>query len=238
TLTTTTDCNCGAKCSLGGKVSARWAHPSGFNLDKLEVKGNGSVAVETSLTDVAPGVKFEFKGDDQCKSDLGVQYKHEMATANVEFDVAEFSAVNASVLAGSGAFTGGASTTLTLGDRMDLTRFDFAASYSVAKELFAGLHITNKFSKYALSLGYFACPKYQLAGVFNFTPEKSATHLVFGGSYKCNPDTTVKAKADSDGVLGLSVKQMLSSNCSITTAAQVPSSDFSAYKLGISGSIG
>ena len=219
-------------------MSAKWSHPSGFNLDKFEVKGNGSVTVETSLTGVAPGVKFEFKGDDQNKGDLGLEYKHELATANVEFDVAEFSAVNASVLAGSGPFTGGASTSVSLGDKMDVTKFDLAASYSLAKELFAGLHITNKFSKYALSLGYFAGANYKLAGVFNFTPEKSATHLTVGGAYKCNPDTTVKAKANSDGVLAFSVKQMLSSNCSVTAAAQVPSSDFSAYKLGICGSIG
>lgn len=219
-------------------MSAKWAHPSGFALDKLEVKGNGSVVVETSLSGVAPGVKFEFKGDDQSKGDLGVVYKNEHATANVEVDVAEFSTVNASVLAGTGAFTGGASAALSLGDKMDFTKFDVAGSYSIAKELFAGLHVTNKFSKYALSLGYFAGSNYKLAGVFNFTPEKSATSLTVGAAYKCNPDTTIKAKANSEGVLAFSVKQMLSSNCSITTAAQVPSSDFSAYKLGVSGTLG
>jgi hypothetical protein len=219
-------------------VAAKWAHESGFALDKLEVKGNGSVVVETSLAGVFPGGKFEFKGDDQNKGDLGVVYKHELATANVEFDVAEFSAVNASVLAGKGAFTGGASATLALGDKMDFTKFDVCGSYSVGKDIFAGLSVTNKFSKYALSLGYFACSNCKLAGVFNFTPEKSATSLQIGGAYKCNPDTTIKAKANSEGVLGFSVKQMLSKDCSITAAAQVPSSDFSAYKLGINGVIG
>mmetsp|Transcript_21973 Transcript_21973/g.32031 ORF Transcript_21973/g.32031 Transcript_21973/m.32031 type:complete len:277 (-) Transcript_21973:188-1018(-) len=238
-LTTTTDYTCnGGKASLGGKVSLKWAHPSGFAIDKLEMKNSGNVVVETSLTGVAPGLKFEFKGDDSNKGDLGAIYKHDLATAAVEFDVAEFSSIKGSVLAGQGPFAGGASASVSLGDKVDVKSMDFCGSYSVAKEMFAGLHVTNKFKNYALSLAYLAGGKYSLAGVFNFAPEKSTTSLRIGGSYKCNPDTTIKGKVDCNGKVAVSVKQMLSSNCSVNTSVEVPSSDLSAYKLGVAATLG
>lgn len=239
TLTTTTDFNCnGGKCSVGGKVSAKWAHESGFALDKLEVKNNGSVVVETSLSGVAPGLKFEFKGDDSNKGDLGAIYKTQQYTATAEVDVAEFSSAKASLLAGTGPYTGGASATISLGDKVDVKSFDVAGSYAVANNYFAGLSVTNKFSKYALSLAYLAGSNYTLAGLFNFTPEKSATSLTFGGIYKCNPKTNVKAKINSEGTLSVSVKQFLASDCSVTAATELPTKDFSAYKFGITASLG
>jgi len=239
TLTTTTDLNCGAgKCSVGGKVSAKWAHESGFTLDKLEVKNNGSVVVETSLNGVAPGLKFEFKGDDSNKGDLGAVYKTQQYTAAAEVDVAEFSSAKASVLAGSGPYNGGASASVSLGDKVDVKSFDVAASYAVASQYFAGLSVTNNFSKYAFSFAYFGGSNYTLAGVFGFTPEKSATSLTLGGIYKCNPKTNVKAKINSEGTVALSVKQFLASDASVTAAVEVPTKDFSSYKFGLTASLG
>merc|ERR1719390_78888 len=52
----------GGKTSLLGKISAKWAHESGFAIDKVEMKSDGSLSTETSLSGVAPGLKFEFKG--------------------------------------------------------------------------------------------------------------------------------------------------------------------------------
>lgn len=238
-MTTTTDFNCnGGKCSVGGKVSAKWAHESGFALDKLEVKNNGSVVVETSLSGVAPGLKFEFKGDDSNKGDLGAVYKTPQYTAAAEVDVAEFSSAKASLLAGTGPYTGGASATVSLGDKVDVKSFDVAGSYAVANNYFAGLAVTNKFSKYALSFAYFGGANYTLAGLFNFTPEKSATSLSVGGLYKCNPNTNIKAKINSEGTLAVSVKQFLAKDCSVTAATELPTKDFSAYKFGITASLG
>mmetsp|Transcript_24339 Transcript_24339/g.24946 ORF Transcript_24339/g.24946 Transcript_24339/m.24946 type:complete len:277 (-) Transcript_24339:211-1041(-) len=239
TLTTTTELNSnGGKVSVGGKVSAKWAHESGFALDKLEVKNNGSVVVETSLTGVAPGLKFEFKGDDSNKGDLGVVYKQQQYTAAAEVDVAEFSAAKASVLAGTGPYTGGASATVSLGDKVDFKSFDVAGSYSVSQKYFAGLSVTDKFSKYGLSLAYFGGGAYTLAGLFDFKPETSAKLLTFGGAYKCNPNTNIKAKVNSNGIVSASVKQSLSTDASVTFATEIPTNDFSAYKFGITASLG
>lgn len=43
------------------------------------------------MTGVAPGLKFTFKGDDNLKGDLGVEYGIENTTLAGELDVVEFS---------------------------------------------------------------------------------------------------------------------------------------------------
>jgi hypothetical protein len=207
-------------------------------LDKLEVKNNGSVVVETSLSGVAPGLKFEFKGDDANKGDLGAVYTTPQYTATAEVDVAEFSSAQASVLAGTGPYTGGASAAFSLGDKVDVKSFDVAGSYAVAQNYFAGINVTNKFSKYALSFAYLAGSNYTIAGLLNFVPEKSSTSLTLGGLYKCNPNTNIKAKINSEGTLALSVKQFLAKDCTVTAATELPTKDFSAYKFGITASLG
>lgn len=239
TLTTTTELNSnGGKVSVGGKVSAKWAHESGFTLDKLEVKGDGSVVVETSLTGVAPNLKFEFKGDDKNKGDLGVVYKAPQYTAAAEFDIAEFASAKASVLAGTGPYAGGASATISLGDKVDVKSFDVAGSYAVAKKFFTGLSVTNKLSKYGLSFAYFGASNYTVAGLIDFKPESSEKTLTVGGIYKCNPNTNIKGKVNSNGVVSLSVKQFLASDATVTVATELPTNDFSAYKFGVTASLG
>jgi hypothetical protein len=207
-------------------------------LDKFEVKNNGSVALETTLNGVAPGLKLEFKGDDANKCDLGAVYTTPQYTATAEVDCAEFSSAQASVLVGTGPYTGGASAAFSLGDKVDVKSFDVAGSYALANNYFAGLNVTNKFSKYVLSFSYLGASNYTLAGLLNFVPEKSTTSLTLGGVYKCNPNTNIKAKINSEGTLALSVKQFLAKDCTVTAAAELPTKDFSAYKFGVSASLG
>jgi len=239
TLTQTTEANFGGgKSSLGGKVSAKWAHPSGFSLDKFEVKSSGNVVVETSLADLSPGLKLEFKGDDANKGDLGAVFKNQKLTATAELDIAQFSGVSGSVVTGSGPYTGGVSAALSLGDKFELKSLDLFGSYSVPKNLFAGLLVSNHFSKYSVSLAYLAGKNYTVSGLVDYASEKAVTNVSVGGAYKCNPDTSLKAKFNSNGTLSFSVKQLLSDDCSVTAVAEVPSKDLSAFKLGLTASLG
>lgn len=237
TLTTTTDIHCGTCKSLGGKISTKWAHESGFAVDKFDLKSNGGVAIETSLSGVAPGLKFEFKGDDSNKADLGAVYKHELATVSAELDVAEFSSLKTSVLGGNNKFTAGASVGLCLGDKFDFKTLDVAASYKLDK-IFTAFSVTEKFSRYGLSLAYFGCPKWSVAAQASFAPETSATAGCFIGTYKCNPNTQVKAKMCTEGNVGISLKQTLDKNASAVAAVGFPISDISAVKYGVTLTLG
>lgn len=235
-LTITTDY---AKSSLSGKVAAKWAHESGFALEKLEVDKNAGITIETSLKGAIPDVKFEFKGNDSNKGDLLATYSTSIATVVGQLDVAEFSGFNVSALAQSGAFTGGAAVAVSLGDSTDVKKFDVAGSYNCSDfKTFAGLKISDKFATYTGSIGYFACPKVSVGGEIKFKPESSAFSALIGGMYKCNPNTQLKAKVSSEGAVNFSVKQSLSNNCSITSSLATSSKNFGDYKLGFVGNLG
>jgi serine protease inhibitor ecotin len=234
-LTITTDCD---KSSLSGKVAAKWAHESGFAVDKLEINKNVGITVETSLKGAVPNTKFEFKGNDSNKGDLLATYSSDVATVVGELDVSEFSRLNVSALAGSGPYTGGASVALALSDSPDVKKFDVAGSYKCCDKLFTGLKISDKFANYTASVGYTACPKASIGTQISFKPENSAFSALIGGSYKCNPDTQMKAKVSTDGAVNFSVKQNLSNNCSGTFTVATSSKNFGDYKLGLVGNLG
>jgi hypothetical protein len=235
-LTVTTDY---AKSALTGKVAAKWAHESGFAIDKMELNKNAGITIETSLKGAIPNVKFEFKGNDSNKGDLLATYSCDAATVVGQVDVAEFSGFNLSALAKSGAFAGGASVAVSLGDSADIKKFDVAGSYTCSDcKTFAGLKISDKFANYTGSVSYAACPKAAVGGEFSFKPESSAFSALIGGSFKCNPDTQLKAKVSCEGAVNFSVKQSLSKNCSVTSTLATSSKNFGDYKLGFVGNLG
>lgn len=202
------------------------------------MKSDGSLLTETSLTGVAPGLKFQFKGDDSSRGDISATYKHANATATAELDVVEFSKVSASILGGNDVFALGVSAAAKLGDKADVTALDVAGSYKVNDKLFAGINTTKKFSQYNLSLSYAHCKKATLGGLFTYQPDTSASSVTLGGAYKCNPNTTVKGKVNTDGVISVSVKQSCPSKCVVVGAVEADSRDFSQVKFGATITLG
>jgi len=236
-VTTTTDVSCCGVKALGGKISTKWAHDSGFAVEKFELKSNGGVAIETSLSGVAPGLKFDFKGDDSNKAELSTTYKHELATATAEVDVAEFRTVKASVLGGNNKFNAGAAVGVCLGDKFDVSTLDVAATYKLDKFL-TGFSVTEKLAKFGVTFGYFGCPKYSSVAQFTFVPESSTLRGFLIGTYKCNPNTQVKVKANCQGDIGVSLKQNLDKNASLVAAVGLNASDISAVKYGVTLTLG
>jgi len=237
-ITSTTDFNSkGGKTSLDGKVSAKWAHESGFTLDKLELKNDGSLVTESSMTGLYPGVKLEFKGDDSFKGDLGVIYSCSAATVSAEVDLVEFSSVKASAFGRAGPVNLGAALELRTGDKAELKTIDVAASYA-AHNAFVGLKTSNKFARYDSSVSYALNEKSTLAGLVSFTPEKSACNGTFGATYKCCSEYDLKVKANCDGILSASVKRTIGKGFSVVGSTQVDIHDPAAFRLGVVTTLG
>ena len=232
----------GKKATLAGKVAGKWSHgKSGFCLDKLEIKPDGAMAIETSLTGVAPGLKLEFKGDDSFKGDLSVIYKNAVVTATADLDLLEFSKLKSAVVARTGPYTAGASTSVDIGgkNKIEFKSADVSLGYIIPKRLFAVVKTAKWFSEFNFSFAYEARSDITLSTLYTFNPKNSsASSLIVAGLYKCNPSTALKLKVDSKAVVGASIKQALDKYATATIGAEVDLAKVSAYKLGVTTTIG
>jgi hypothetical protein len=234
TLTSNTQ-YCEKENKLVPKVAVKWAHASGFTLEKFESTVDAKFALETSLTGAAPGLKLEFKGNDAEKADLLFTYKHDLATVTGEFDISGFSAAKLSVSAGTGAVAVGGSADVKISKAaVESTTFNLGLGYTVPK-IFAGLRAEKNFSNYAALVSYNV--KDDLTVVAKVTHSAKETGATVGAVHKCNPDTTLKAKVTSGGVFSASVKQAFDKKFTVTGSAEIPS-NLNNLKFGVNATLG
>jgi len=218
------------------KLTTKWTHPSGFTLEKFELSGDCKTTVETSLNDVAPGLKIEFKGNDCDKADASFNYSFSHATITGEFDVNNFSSVKTSVNGGEGPFTLGASADLKIAkSSIESTTFGVGAGYTVPKQLFVGLRANKNFSDFSALFSYHVNKDLTVATVASHCGKGPCATVAT--VYKCNPDTVIKVKATSGGVLSASVKQAFEKKFSVIGSVEVPS-DFNNVKFGVNATLG
>lgn len=221
---------------LTPKLSLKWAHHSGFTVEKLEADASGKITVETSLVNVAPGLKLEFKGKDADKADLLFTYFNPAATVTGEVDLSNLSSAKLAVTAGSGPIIAGASTNLKLAkSTLDSATFGLALSYSIPQQLLVTARADNNLSSYTAHVSYAAAKNILLAGqVQHAGKEPSAVVAV---QYACNPCTTAKFKATTGGVFSASVKQALDKKFNVVGSAEFRN-NFSNIKLGVNATLG
>jgi len=222
--TNTTYENSKNPASLSSKVSAKYAHASGFTLEKFEVGSTGSVTAETSLAGAADGLKLEFKGNDSDKGDVSFTYTTPKATFTALVDVLKLKKAEASVSSGHGAFTGGASASIGTSPYA-LSTTTLAVGYSVPKVFNASIKADKNFEKnfslYKGLFSYTATKDITLAGEVSYPTNKPAA-FALAGVYKCNPKTIIKLKAISSGVINASAKHEIDAakKCSAVATAQ------------------
>ena len=212
-----------SKESLTTSLSGKWAHASGFTLDKIKFSGPGEpIVVENSLEGVIPDLKLEFQGDDKSKGDLLATYKIKPATIKAKFDLTNQKTGEVSATAGSGAVTAGAIVSFKAADKKP-TEYDFSVSAAyVQGPLTAGIVSSAFFKKFDLLASYVAAKDIVVAGRVIASKKDSGFSFseVLAGTYQCNPNTFLKAKVTSDAVLGLSIKQKLDKSLSVVAWAE------------------
>lgn len=240
-LTTTVAYDPSKETKLSTKLSAKFAHPTGFTLEKLEMANDGSVTTETSLVNTTPGLKFEFKGNDSesnSKGDLSFIYKHKVATLTGEIDAMSFSKVNGSVSAGYGSFLAGANADLKIANSsISSSTFAVGASYEIPKSLFASVLASKNLSEFSGMCRYSATPLVTMAANVRYSTKVNAPTGVLAGIYKCNDTTTMKVKVSSEGVANLSVKQILDKKFVVVGSAALPSS-LKSVAFGVNATLG
>jgi Eukaryotic porin len=219
---------------LSPKISVKYAHSSGFTVEKFEVASDGKITTETSLNGTYPGLKLEFKGNDSDKGDLSLQFNHKLATLTADVDALSFKNASGSVLGGHGPFTFGSSVALKLAKgSVESSTITLGAGYAFDKQAFGAVKAKN-FSDFSAIFSYTASPVITFAALLNAAKGYSGS---LGLLYKCNPQTTIKAKIASSGDVNASVKQNFPGKLSVVAAAQVPST-LASYKFGIAATLG
>jgi hypothetical protein len=181
---------------IGNKVSFKWAGSNGFSLDKLEISDGRNFVTETSLTNLYPGLKTEFKSNSaKGKNDLGLIFKHQFATVTADVNLPKFDKINASILGGASGFSAGAAATL---DNQELKGLKFVAAYSPCKALFASVRAENNFDLVKVALSHSALAPKVVVGAsvdhFMTKSDKNKNIEQIGVSYQCCPDFVVKGK--------------------------------------------
>lgn len=231
-FTTTTALNT-KETKLAPKLVTKWAHPSGFTVEKFEISEDCKFSIETSLTGAAPGLKLEFKGNDKDKSDLSFTYNAPAATISGEFDLLSLNSAKASVCGGLGPLVAGANGEFKGGDYT----IGLGASYSIPK-LFLGVRADKNFASYNATFNYAAVKDISLAGKVSFETKDKKVGAVLAAIYKCNPSTVIKAKANSaDGNIAFSVKQLFPGKMAVVGSAEVPSK-LDTAKFGLNATLG
>jgi len=236
TITTNTQF-CTKSNKLVPKLTTKWVHNSGFTLEKLEFSPDCKTTVETSLVNVVPGLKFEFKGSECDKADVSLTYNHQAATVTAEADVNNFSSFKTSVNGGTGPYTAGACVDVKLvKSAVESTAVHVGAGYTVPKQLFLGVRACNTFTDFSALFSYVINKDITAAGIVSHGGKGLGCTLA--AVYKCNPDTTIKVKANCCGVVSASVKQQFEKKFSLVGSAEVPTADFNNFKFGLNAVLG
>jgi hypothetical protein len=101
------------KVNLTSKISLKWKSPSGyFSIDKLSHSPEGSLGLETSLSNLAPNLKFIFKGSNKVTGRAGFEYSYNNFKTTTTHDIVDFVDVSnsSSLNLGNSALVGGSCT--------------------------------------------------------------------------------------------------------------------------------
>jgi len=227
---------------LEPKISMKYAHSSGFTVEKLEISPKGKVATETSLVGAAPGLKLEFKGNDTDKGDLSFIYSPSpVATVTGEIDALNCAKASASLCVLKAPFVGGGCVDATFGKQgLDKTAFHFGLGYTPNKSLFTGVRACNGFNDFSGIVSYDLSPELNVVGKVKHSTsgKNSGTNSVLAGVYQYGPSTTIKVKGSSTGTINASVKQLFEKKFSVVGSAEIPTGFASGYKFGLNATLG
>lgn len=206
----------------------------------LEAHSTGVTKAELKYKGVADGIDLTLAGNASGKLSVDATYNKDSvsASANVAHCLSKGStkvAVSA-VVASDGVSVGG-SVNLDAANPTSPTDYNMGAQYS-QKDLVAALVTSNQGNDITASYYQTISSDLTLGGSMLVKPDAGSRLFTFGGAYTLDSATSVKAKADSNGIVGTAITHNLAKpSLAFTVSAQFDalSSDvLAAQKLGVS----
>lgn len=230
-----------------GTLTPKYSYkPYGLNF-LAEVNTKKEIKVETTVENqVVDGLKLtltgEAKGADTFAT-LATEYKHEYATVTGSVDVgkAEGSTAKATTVFGAQGFSLGFSTEYFMGESAQIKNWETRVAY-LSKEYDVNVFSrrvygkTEKDNKNEVGASYFHNVNSDVVVgtevVVDTAKADAKPKLTLGTQYKLNPDTILKGKFDTNGVLGVSWSQKFNNNSKLLVGANVDTNTLTAKSVG------
>lgn len=233
------------------KLAAKYKHPSGISLDKLEFKSDGRVLGEASL-DVDSKLKLWVSAEDgrqdtgkpiKSHGKLGVEYVSPgILSALSDVDVVNGPTVNGSVvvnLAGKrGLLAGFQATYNTQLDEKDQKPEFLDYNVGLAKvntSWEASVRSYHKMSNLQFSLLSRVNPQVTFGAQLDYQVDKNTQGMTIGGCFRPEADIRLSAKMSSTALLSIAYAQNLNKFAHLLLSAEVDAKDWASdsHKFGL-----
>lgn len=202
---------------------------TGFNVDKGQVKADGSRVLETHVKP-CPGVKISFKSSKG--ADVIVDYTKGNLFATTQLDVLDMSKCSAAAsFAHASGVTFGGAANYGLSGKTGLTAYDVGVKYTHGP-LLASVTSASKLATFNIGLLYKVNDDITLASQTTHSSDNRCQVLAVGGLYKA-PFGNVKAKLGSNGILSAALIKEVAPKVLVKASGSVSTSDFSDFKTGL-----
>jgi len=227
--------------SILGTFAPKYKHKDWNTTFSADINTKKEVKAEVAVEDLlnVEGLKTTLTGFSRGNENfgtVGVEYKHELATASasVDFGKAAGSTVKASAVIGSQGIALGASTEYFFGGESELKDLTTVLSYGSADfdiSAFGRIQSLNDEDRNELGATYYhkINSDWQVGAeaIFEVANADSKPKLTFASQYQLNNDTILKGKFDTSGKLGLSFQQKYNRNAKITISSTIDTNNLS-----------
>lgn len=214
---------------LTPKIATKFSYGK-FNVDKAQIKVDGSRILETSMK-VTPDFKISFKASKG--ADLFLDYTQPNLHATGSVDVFELASATASACYGleNGIKLGGDARWSFRGTT-GLVGYSLGASYATGP-VSCSL-TTAKFASYHLGMMYKLSDQITLASQTSHSTSKPLDDISVGGAYVVPKIGTFKAKVANNGLLFACFVKEIAPKVTLTASGSMSVTNVSSFKPGLS----
>lgn len=191
---------------IDGKFALKWAGPSGFTVNKLEINKDGKIGLE--LENKLPnGLLTELNLKDvSTDAEVKFTYKHSAATISGSVDARNLNKAALAVFGGVNKINLGAE--VQLADKA-LSGYNFAVGYQANDKLNVTVRAANKLNNFSSIVSYVVNNDTTVAAWAGFDKAAKSQNFKLATIYACNANTTLKFQATSSGKFSASAKQTI-----------------------------
>jgi hypothetical protein len=219
--------------SILGTFAPKYKHKDWNTTFSADINTKREVKAEVAVEDLlnVEGLKTTVTGTSRGNENfgtVGVEYKHELATvtASVDYGKPTGSTVKGSAVIGAQGIALGASAEYFFGGESELKELTTVLSYSSADfdlTAFGKIQNLNDEDRNELGASYFhkINKDWQVGSeaTFETANAEAKPKLAFASRFQLQGDTTLKAKFDTNGKLGLSYQQKYNRNAMLTISS-------------------